>query len=95
MRAFAVVQTVPPGAEKAFELYTQDISSGGAFFPVEFPVPVGEKIKISLYISISALEQLRDVPNKAKISTDGEVIRSDKRGVAVRFKGNYLMSSVP
>jgi len=95
VKAFAVVKTASPDTEQMFELYTQDISSGGAFFPVEVPLPAGEKIKITLYVSISALEQLSDVPNRAKISTDGQVVRSDRRGMAVRFAGNYLMSPAP
>ena len=95
VKAFAVVKTVSPSTEQMFELYTQDISSGGAFFPVEVPLPAGEKIKITLYVSISALEQFQDVPNRAKIMTDGQVIRSDKRGMAVKFAGNYLMSPAP
>jgi PilZ domain len=92
VRAFAVVKTISPGTEKMFELYTQDISSDGAFFPMEVPVPAGERIKVTLYVSISALEQFRDVPNRAKITTEGQVVRSDKNGMAVKFAGNYLMS---
>ncbi len=41
--AFAVVKTVSSGAEKVFELRTQDISSGGAFFPMDVPLPAGGK----------------------------------------------------
>ena len=92
VKAYAVVQTGERGTEKVFELYTQDISSGGAFFPVEVPLPAGEKVKITLYVSISALEQFRDVPSRAKITTDAKVVRSDGRGLAVQFAGNYLMS---
>ena len=92
VKAFAVVKTVSPSTEQMFELYTQDISSGGAFFPVEVPLPAGEKLKITLYVSISALEQFRDVPSRAKITTDGQVLRSDKKGMAVKFAGNYLMA---
>jgi hypothetical protein len=73
-------------------LYTQDISSGGAFFPVEVPLPAGERVKITLYVSISALEQFNDVPNRAKITTEGKVTRSDKGGMAVKFAGPYSMS---
>ena len=92
VRAFAVVRTVPPNTEKMYELYTQDISSGGAFFPVEVPLSSGEHLKITLYVAITALDQFKDVPNKTKITTDGEVIRSDKRGMAVKFAGDYVMA---
>ena len=90
VKAFAVVQS--SGTGKVFELKTEDISSGGAFFPMEVPLPTGEKVKITLYLSISALENLADFPNKARIDTDGEVVRSTRRGVAVAFGKRYIMS---
>ena len=92
VKAFAVVQTVSPGQEKVFELRTQDISSEGAFFPMEVPLSTGEKVKITLFLSISAIEQLHDMPKAAKITTEGEVIRSTEQGVAVRFAEHYTMA---
>ncbi len=92
VKAYAVVKTTSPGVEKMFELCTQDISSGGAFFPMEVPLPTGEKVKITLYLMISALEKIADIPNKARIETDGEVIRSTGRGMAVKFASHYSMS---
>ena len=94
VKAFAVVQTVSPGVEKIFELNTSDISSGGAFFPVEVPLPTGEKVKITLYVSISALEKVGDLPSKTKIVTEGEVVRSSSQGMAVAFGKHYSMSPV-
>jgi len=90
--AFAVVKTVSSGAEKVFELRTQDISSGGAFFPMDVPLPAGEKVKVTLFLSIAAIEQLPDMPRAAKITTEGEVIRSTEQGVAVKFAEQYTMS---
>lgn len=94
VKVFATVQTVSPGAERVFEVSTQDISSGGAFFPMEVPLPTGEKVRITLYLSISALEKVADFPSKAKIVTDGEVIRSSTDGMAVAFGKHYTMSPV-
>jgi len=89
LKALATVQVGTPGSEKVFELSTQDISSGGAFFPMEVPLPTGEKVKITLYLSISAIQ---DFPSKTKISTEGKVVRSTKQGMAVAFEGYYTMS---
>jgi hypothetical protein len=89
LKAFAVVQTASPGAEKVFELSTQDISSGGAFFPMEVLLPTGEKVKITLYLSISAI---RDFPSEVKITTEGQVVRSNRQGMAVAFNRRYTMS---
>jgi len=89
LKVLATVQTVSAGAGKVFDLSTQDISSGGAFFPMEVPLPTGEKVKITLYLSISAI---RDFPSKAKITTEGQVVRSTTHGMAVAFGRHYTMS---
>jgi hypothetical protein len=95
LKAPAVVRTVSQGAGKVFELSTRDISSGGAFFPMKEPLPTGEKVKITLFVSISALERISDFPRKAKIVTVGQVIRSTNQGMAVEFAPHYSMSPVP
>ena len=92
VKAFAVVQTLMPGTEKVFELDTQDISSGGAFFPVEVPLPTGEKVKITLYLSISPVDTASDLPNRTRIETEGKVVRSTSHGMAVAFGRRYTMS---
>ena len=92
LRLSAVVQTVSQGVETVFELFTQDISSSGAFFPTEVPLPPGETVKITLYLSISPLERISAFPTRAKITTEGRVVRSTKRGMAVAFGGHYTMS---
>jgi hypothetical protein len=91
IKAFAVVKTVSPGVEKVFELSTRDISSSGAFFPMEVPLPTGEKVKITLFLSFSALEEIPKIPHQAKIDTDGEVVRSEGQGIAVEFGKCYTM----
>jgi hypothetical protein len=94
VKAVALVQTASPGTHRVFELCTQDISSGGAFFPMEVPLPTGEKIKITLFLSFSALERISDFPSTAKIITEGQVLRSTKQGMAVEFDRHYEMSPV-
>ena len=92
LKAFAVVQAVSPGVEKVFELSTQDLSSGGAFFPAELPLPTGEKVKITVYLSISALERISSSRGVAKITMGGQVVRSTSRGTAVAFDKHYTIS---
>ena len=93
LKVFAVVQTLSPGVERVLELSTQDISSGGAFFPMELPLPTGEKVKVTLYLSISAIEHILDLPRKARITTKGRVVRSTSHGTAVAFDKHYTISS--
>ena len=92
--ATAVVQTMSAGTEKVFELQTRDISSGGAFFPMEVPLPTGEKVKITLFLSFSGLEQVQKIPGKSKITTEGQVVRSDNHGIAVEFGKRYTMAPI-
>ena len=92
LKASAVVETVSHGVEKVFELSTRDISSGGAFFPMEVPLPTGEKVKITLFLSISTPEKISVFPSKAKIITEGRVVRSTEQGMAVAFGRHYRMS---
>jgi hypothetical protein len=92
LKAPAVIQKVSHNADRVLELSTHDISSGGAFFSVEAPLPVGEEVRITLYISISPVEQITAFPSKAKITTEGRVVRSNKRGMAIAFRRRYTMS---
>ncbi|HET6451998.1 MAG TPA: hypothetical protein VFI08_11840 [Spirochaetia bacterium] len=78
-------------ATRSFELYSRELCSGGAFFPVEVPLPAGARVKLTLYIEIAALEQFKGLPNRAKITTQAPVIRSDKIGMALKFAGPYSM----
>jgi hypothetical protein len=94
VKASAVVQTTSKGAQKVFELFTRDISSNGAFFPMEVPLPTGERLKITLFLSISALEEITEFAGKTKIVTDGQVVRSTDEGMAVEFGEHYTMSPV-
>ena len=92
LKATAIVRAVSAGTEKVFELSTKDISSGGAFFPMEVPLPNGEKVRITLYLSISPIG---DFPSNTKITTGGEsrpVLRQAGTGsVATRFVESYVL----
>jgi len=90
--AFAVVEAVSPVEAKVFELHTRDISSNGAFFPMEVPLPAGEKVKVTLFLSISKQHEFRLSSSGAKIATEGQVVRSGPQGMAVMFGRHYTMS---
>ena len=91
VNAFAVVETLSPGEAKVFELHTRDISSNGAFFPMDVPLPAGEKVKVTLFLSISA-QELQLAFGGAKIATEGEVVRTDPQGMAAMFAKHSTMS---
>jgi len=94
LNAFAIVRSRSPGAKKVFELFTLDISSRGAFFPMMLPLPTGERVSVTLYLSISPVERIPDFPRRARITTRGQVVRSTPQGMAVEFDKHYTISPV-
>jgi hypothetical protein len=69
---------------------TSDINSGGAFFSTGQPLPLGTKVKIDMVLP---LEELKRIEGKqAKIEVSGDVVRTDKGGMAVTFNKNYQIT---
>ncbi len=74
-------------AEKNIKLNTSDISSGGAFFNTEKPLPVGTEIKIDMVLPLDKLKKIKG--KQAKIEVSGAVVRIDQEGMAISFKKDY------
>ena len=64
--------------EKVFKLYTRDISSHGAFFYIDHPLPIDTQVEMTLLLPVME-------PNQSLINTNGKIIRSHRKGIAVRF----------
>jgi hypothetical protein len=64
--------------DNVLKLYTRDISSYGAFFYLGHRLPMDAPVEMNLLLP------LRD-SNQSLLSTQGKVIRSDRKGIAVRF----------
>lgn len=94
IKALAILRTLSVSRSQTFNLVTRDISSGGAFFLMALPLPVGEKVKVTIFLTIAALEGVADGPSQTRIVTDGRVVRSEAAGVAVRFSRRYKMAPV-
>ena len=73
--------------EKVLELYTRDISSDGAFFYTNEPLPVDTDLSMTLFLPAGPTP-------KGKISVDGKVIRTEQEGMAVRFNPDYTLVAV-
>jgi hypothetical protein len=73
--------------ERALELYTRDISSDGAFFYTDSPLPVDSNVELTLFLPPGD-------PKKSKIKVDGKVIRTEPNGIAVRFDSRYTFTPV-
>jgi len=75
------------GEEKDLKFNTSDISSGGAFFNTEKPLPVGTEIKLDMVLPLDKLKKLKG--KQAKIEVSGAVVRIDQEGMAISFKKDY------
>lgn len=73
--------------QQNIDLFTRDISSGGAYFHTEAPLPVGTVVKIDLVISLDELKKIES--RKALIKVSGEVVRSENKGMAICFEKDY------
>ena len=73
-------------------LKTINISAGGAFFRTDDPLPPGTRVKLDLTLSIEKLKELLD--SHCRIKVEGEVIRSEDLGIAIKFDDNYEIMPV-
>ena len=69
-------------------LTTTNICAGGAFLITEAFLPPGTRVKMDFTLSIDKLRELLD-SNRSRIKVEGEVIRTDETGIAVRFDEEY------
>ena len=84
LRLLSLVQT-PDNGKGALEVYTRDVSAEGAFFYTDRPLPVDSRLQMTLFLPANGF-------GPSKIATHGEVIRTDRDGVAVRFSPRYRIS---
>jgi len=72
-------------------LKTSNISAGGAFFHTERPLSEGTRLRLNIILAIEKLKKL--IGSQCHIKVKGEVVRSDEKGMAVRFQRDYSMMS--
>ena len=70
------------------DLITENVSSGGAFFPTTKPLPEGLAVLVELTLR---RESGRGEAGRAKVK--GRVLRSQPDGMAVRFEKRAQMTS--
>jgi len=76
-----------------YSLATRDISSAGAFLFAPQPIPKGTSVKIEFLISLDALQKITGDGGRAKVRVEGQVIRSDSNGIAIRFVSKYKITA--
>jgi len=81
------------GKEEMFQLDTGNVCAGGAFFPTDQPLPVGIRVKICMLLPFAELKKRRG--SYPQIEVRGQVIRTEKTGMAVCFDKNEGDISFP
>ena len=80
--------TTPPREE----LFSRDVSSGGAFFLTSHPLDVGTHVVVRMLLHPRRIGQAKG--KGAQVTIAGEVLRTDAHGMAVRFHHHFKISSV-
>jgi hypothetical protein len=82
--------------ERALDLLTSNISSGGAFFHTSQPLSEGTVVKIDLILPLNRLVKRLEKGEKrykhAYIRISGKVLRTESRGMAIVFNEDYEIS---
>jgi len=78
--------------EDGVSLRTTNICAGGAFLLTDDLLPEGTRVKMDFILSINKLKEMLD--SHCRIRIEGEVIRKDASGIAVRFDEDYEIMSV-
>ena len=81
------------GNNEELSLTTTNICAGGAFLVTNDRLPLGTRVKKDFILSIDKLKELLD-SNRSRIKVEGEVIRTEKSGVEVRFDEDYEIMPV-
>lgn len=75
------------GRETPLNLFSRDISAGGAFLCTAYPLETGIRVTIEIVIENETLRRLTGYESCVKVSVSGRVIRCDEDGIAVAFDG--------
>lgn len=85
--------SVSAEVEEVSDLFTNDISSGGAFFHTEQPLPEGTVVEIDLILPLDKLiKSQKGSGQYTRVKVNGQVLRSETTGMAVSFHDDYQIS---
>ena len=75
--------------KSAFDLETNNVSAGGAFFHTSQSLPEGTQVEVDVVLPLDKLEILRDSSKQVHLKISGRVVRSETEGIAVCFDKDY------
>ena len=82
------------GRKDVLSLLTRDISSMGAYVKTSQPLPEGMHVKLELLLSLEILKRMMGQKGDAKIKVRGQVLRSDREGMAIVFDTKYKILGI-
>ena len=75
------------------EVWTDNISAGGAYFKTPQPMSIASTIRVNLDLPIGMSNPQAQMPT-AHIEVTGNVLRSDLNGIAVGFDMDYKITPI-
>ena len=90
IRAPAKIIPIASGRKKStFDLETNNVSAGGAFFHTSQSLPEGTQVDVDVVLPLDKLEILRSSSKQVHLKISGRVVRSETEGIAVCFDKDY------
>lgn len=93
----AIIRSGAPygdGEESITRLLTKNICEGGGYFPTSESFPKGTKVRVDLILPLTGSTLKRLKKDRAKVSVDGTVLRSEAKGMAIGFSKRYAIVSL-
>jgi len=79
--------------DRLLNLFTKNISSGGAYFRTQEPLPVGTEVRVDLLLPLDKLRKFLSDREKVTVNVTGTVLRAETRGMAIGFSEDYKFGS--
>ena len=81
------------GKQASLKLHTRNISAGGAYLNTTTQaLPIGTAVKLNLILPLKK-NLIPDV-QQTHIAVTGNVVRTDKKGMAICFDDKYQISAI-
>ena len=74
------------------EYRVKNICAGGAYFFADKPLKIGTKVDIDFRLNL--YNHANNVPRQSEVQLSGAIIRTDAKGMAIKFDNNFKISPV-
>jgi hypothetical protein len=93
----AIIRSGAPhreGEESITLLKTKNICEMGAYFSTSQPLTEGTMVRVDLILPLSEFRLRRVKEDKSIVSVDGTVLRTEAKGMAIRFSRSYAITAL-